>query len=251
MQNGNPMMPEKKQLTITLSRDNVMNAVVGLQLVLLLVFGWQIIDIKQQLGGGSASAKVIARNTQPTPAGDTGAAAVADIVVTADEHMQGGDNAKVTIVEYSDFECPFCGRAYPTVNQVMETYGEDVRLVYRHFPLNSIHPQAQKAAEASECAADQGKFWEFHDKVFENQELLSGGATQLKKWAGELGLNASKFASCLDSGEKADIVQAGLDSGSAAGVTGTPAFFINGVALVGAQPFSSFQQVIDEQLSNS
>ena len=133
----------------------------------------------------------------------------------------------------------------------MDTYGEDVRLVYRHFPLNSIHPQAQKAAEASECAADQGKFWEFHDKVFASQELLSGGATQLKKWAGELGLNASKFASCLDSGEKADMVQAGLDSGSAAGVTGTPAFFINGVALVGAQPFSSFQQVIDEQLSNS
>ena len=94
-------MPEKKQLTITLSRENVINAVLGLQLALLLVFGWQLLDIKQQLGGGEASAKVIARNTQPSPTGgDTAPTPTADIVVTADEHIKGGENAKVTIVEY-------------------------------------------------------------------------------------------------------------------------------------------------------
>jgi protein-disulfide isomerase len=123
--------------------------------------------------------------------------------------------------------------------------------VYRHFPLNSIHPQAQKAGEASECAADQGKFWEYHDLLFANQESVALGVTQFKKWAAELGLNTNTFNSCLDSGQKANMVQEDLDGGSAAGVTGTPAFFINGVAVVGAQPFSTFQQIIDEQLANS
>ena len=243
--------PEEKKLTITLSRDAIVNAVLGLQLVLLLVFGWQIMGIKGQLGGSPASAKVIAQNpAQPSNGGDTGPAPTADIVVTTSDFLKGGKDAKVTIVEYSDFECPFCGRAFPTVEQVMETYGDDVRLVYRHFPLNSIHPQAQKAAEASECAADQGKFWDYHDKLFANQDGVSAGVTQFKKWAVELGLNAAKFNSCLDSGEKAAAVQEDADSGSAAGVTGTPAFFINGVSVVGAQPFSTFKQVIDEQLAS-
>lgn len=243
--------PEEKKLTITLSRDTIINAVLGLQLVLLLVFGWQITGIKSQLGGSPASAKVIAQNpSQPSNDADTGPAPTADIVVTTSDFLKGGKDAKVTIVEYSDFECPFCGRAFPTVEQVMETYGDDVRLVYRHFPLNSIHPQAQKAAEASECAADQGKFWDYHDKLFANQDGVSAGVTQFKKWAVELGLNAAKFNSCLDSGDKAAAVQEDADSGSAAGVTGTPAFFINGVSVVGAQPFSTFKQVIDEQLAS-
>lgn len=248
-----PITPsEPKKLTISLTRDTLVNGIMGLQLVLLAVFGWQLYSIKQQLAGGAGPETVVAR-AQAKPAdnaaGDTAAAAgPVDITVTTADHMRGGKNAKVTIVEYSDFECPFCGRAHPTVKQVLDTYKDDVRIVYRHFPL-SFHAQAQKAAEASECAADQGKFWEFHDLVFENQDLLQGGVPQLKKWAAELRLNTSKFNSCLDSGEKADKVQSQADEGAALGVTGTPGFFVNGISVVGAQPFSTFKKIIDDELA--
>lgn len=242
-----------RKVTITLSRDNLINGVLALQLVLLLVFGWQLFSIKSQLGGSNTVATNPVRAAAPTVA-DTGdvvnPGVRQDIVVTADEHIVGGKNAKVTIVEYSDFECPFCSRAYPTMKQVLDTYGDDVRLVYRHYPL-SFHPQAQKAAEASECAADQGKFWEYHDVVFENQALLAGGVTQMKKWAADLGLNATRFNNCLDSGEKASKVLTQMNEGSALGVSGTPGFFVNGVSVVGAQPFSTFQQIIDQELAAS
>lgn len=242
---------EKKQLTITLSRENIINAILGLQLVLLGVFGWQLMSIKSELADGGSGAKVVAKaptqQANPEPAQ---AAGPVDVVVTSDDHVRGGENAKVTIVEYSDFECPFCEAAYPTIKQVMDTYGDDVRIVYRHFPL-SFHAQAQKSAEASECAADQGKFWEYHDMVFENQALISGGVTQFKKWAADLRLNTTRFNSCLDSGEKADEVTDDMNSGVALGVSGTPGFFINGISVVGAQPFSSFKQIIDQELANS
>ncbi len=247
-----PQTPQQpKQVTITVSREHVVNGVLGLQLVLLAVFGWQLVSIKKELNGG-LSPKVIAKSQTQPAGGDTNPAEAAgpvDITVTTADHMRGGENAKVTIVEYSDFECPFCGSAHPTVQQVMQTYGDDVRLVYRHFPL-SFHAQAQKAAEASECASDQGKFWEMHDIMFENQAALQGGVTQLKKWAAELRLNTAKFNSCLDSGEKASVVAAQASAGSAIGVTGTPGFFINGISVVGAQPFSTFKQVIDQQLAS-
>lgn len=243
------------KVTITLSRDTIVNVILGAQLVLLAVFGWQIMSIKKQVSGGSGAQVVARAQTQPAPsaAGDTAAAAAGapvDITVTTADHMRGGKDAKVTIVEYSDFECPFCGRAHPTIEQVMDTYGDDVRVVYRHFPL-SFHPQAQKAAEASECAADQGKFWELHDLIFENQDLLQGGVTQLKKWAADLKLNTAQFNGCLDSGEKAAIVQAQADEGALLGVSGTPGFFVNGISVVGAQPFSVFQQIIDQELAAS
>lgn len=243
--------PTPKQVTITLSRENVVNGVLGLQLVLLAVFGWQLVSIKKDLAGGASAPKVVAKTqTQPTNANPAEAAGPVDITVTTADHIRGGDNAKVTIVEYSDFECPFCEAVHPTIKQVMDTYGDDVRLVYRHYPL-SFHPQAQKAAEASECAADQGKFWEFHDTMFDNQALLQGGVTQLKKWAADLRLNTAKFNNCLDSGEKATIVADDASGGSAIGVTGTPGFFINGISVVGAQPFSTFKQVIDQELAKS
>ena len=153
---------------------------------------------------------------------------------------------KVTIVEYSDFQCPFCARAFPTIKEVLSTYGDKVELVYKHFPL-AFHPEAQKSAEASECAKDQGKFWEYHDKIFENQASLS--TANYKKWAADLGLDTSKFNTCLDSGEKAALVQSDFKEGQGKGVSGTPTFFINGEQLVGAQPLSKFKEVIDRQLS--
>lgn len=244
------MDKEKKDVTITLNRDKLVNILLVAMFVLLLFFGWQLYDLKETILEGSGTAAMV-KNTAPTAVAPSAPEAnpVVDIAMEADDHMRGNKNAKVSIVEYSDFECPFCGSAFPTVEQILDTYGDDVNLVYRHFPL-SFHPQAQKAAEASECAADQEKFWELHDTIFTNQELLAGGVAQLKKWAGELGLNQSKFDSCLDSGEKAGIVTADSSAGANYGVTGTPAFFVNGTLVTGAQPFSAFKQVIDAELAS-
>ncbi len=160
-----------------------------------------------------------------------------------------GQNGKVVIEEFSDFECPFCGRAFPTVEQVLDEYGDQVEFVYKHFPLTSIHPRAQKAGEASECARDQDMFKEYHDKLYENQRALE--VANLKQYAANLGLDTSKFNSCLDSDDKVSIVNNDLQEGRERGVSGTPTFFINGQKLVGAQPFSAFKAVIDAQLAGA
>ena len=158
----------------------------------------------------------------------------------------GPESAPVTIVEFSDFECPFCLRIHPTLKQVMEEYDGQVRLVFRQFPLNAIHPNAQKAAEASLCADAQGKFWEMHDAMFENPRELA--VTDLKTRAAEIGLDEQAFATCLDSGEFADEVTADLNAGRALGVSGTPALYINGRYLSGAQPFDVIARIIDDEL---
>ncbi len=180
------------------------------------------------------------------PAGTPGspAGAVANLDVGG-RPVRGSPDAKVTIVEFSDFECPFCQRAEPTVRQVMNDYAGKVRLVYMQFPL-SFHPNAQKAAEANECAGDQGKFWEYHDKLFDSARL---DAPSLKSQAAALGLDVVKFNSCLDSGANAAKVAAMQGMGSQNGVSGTPTFFINGQPLVGAQPYSNFKAVLDQQLA--
>ena len=168
------------------------------------------------------------------------------IQVAAEGPTRGPKDAPITIVEFSDFECPYCGSAFETVEQVMNAYAGKVRLVYRQFPL-SFHPHAAKAAEASLCAADQGKFWEYHDVLFKNQKKLE--PTDLKVHATEVGIDAQKFGQCLDSGDKKKAVDADQQAGLAAGVGGTPAFFINGIFLNGAQPIDEFKKVIDGELA--
>ncbi len=159
---------------------------------------------------------------------------------------QGGPaSAPVTIVEFSDFQCPFCARVLPTLEQVKAKYGDKVRIVFRQFPLG-MHPQAQKAAEASLCADEQGKFWQMHDAMFQNQQQLA--VENLKAKATELGLNAEQFNSCLDSGKFANQVAADMKEGEAAGVTGTPAMFVNGRFINGAVPFEQIAVVIDDEL---
>jgi protein-disulfide isomerase len=165
--------------------------------------------------------------------------------VAATGAAKGPENAPITIVEFSDFQCPYCSRANESVDQVLKAYPNQVRLVFRHFPLD-FHQQAPKASEAALCAQDQGKFWEMHDKLFANQKALEVPA--LKGYAKELGLDSGKFDKCLDSGEKAATVQADLAEGKKVGVNGTPAFFINGILLSGAQPFDEFKSVIDSEL---
>ncbi len=172
---------------------------------------------------------------------------IQSFTITSKDHLIGPASAPVTLIEYSDFECPFCAKFFPTTQQVIKEYGNKVRLVYRHFPLTSIHPLAQKAAEASECASEQGKFWQFHDLVFANQTLLS--AEQLKIWGKDLGLNTTKYNDCLDSGKYATRVQADAQEGEQKGVRGTPATFVNGELISGALPFEAMKQIIDAALA--
>jgi protein-disulfide isomerase len=168
------------------------------------------------------------------------------VQVAATGPSRGPEKAPVTIVEFSDFECPYCVRAEDTIKQVMKEYDGKVRLVYRDFPL-PFHPNAQKAAEAAHCAGDQGKYWEMHETLFQNQKALA--VADLKNHAKTIGLDGPKFEKCLESGEKAKEVDEHKRAGAEVGVTGTPAFFVNGVILTGAQPFNEFKTLIDKELA--
>lgn len=167
------------------------------------------------------------------------------VAVEAVGPSKGPATAPVTIVEFSDFECPFCARAEGTVKDVLAAYPGKIRLVYRDYPL-PMHSKAPKAAEAAHCAEDQGKYWEMHDQLFANHDKLDVPA--LKEHARTLGLDGAKFDECLDSGAKAKVVQGHQKAGEEAGVTGTPAFFINGRPLQGAQPLDAFKRIVDEEL---
>src|SRR5437899_8251355 len=167
------------------------------------------------------------------------------VEVAATGPSRGPDNAPVTIVEFSDFQCPYCGREVPVIERLMKEYDGKVRLVFRHYPLE-FHPFAQKAAEAGACAQEQGKFWELHDKMFTNQNKLA--VDDLKAYAKSVGLDAPKFDKCLDSGEKKAVVEEDMKASNEAGVNGTPAFFINGVFVNGAQPYEQMKQTVDREL---
>ncbi|CAN5125988.1 hypothetical protein BH11PAT1_BH11PAT1_1110 [soil metagenome] len=168
----------------------------------------------------------------------------------------GNKDAKITIVEFSDFQCPFCKRFEDeTWAQLKKEYIDTgkAKLAFRQFPLTSIHPNAQKSAEASECANEQGKFWEMHDTLFKNQDTWAPKSAadvviDFTTYAGELGLNTDQFSGCVSSGKFAKAVTDDAAEGSTAGVTGTPAFIINGYLLVGAQPLSAFKAQIDPLL---
>lgn len=160
----------------------------------------------------------------------------------------GPTSAPVTLVEFSDFQCPFCASVAPTLKQVEREFGDDVRIVYRHFPLTTIHPYAFKAAEASMCAHDQGEFWAMHDLIFQEQNRVS--TADLKEKARRLGLNQREFDTCLDSGRHAALVQEDFDQGQQAGITGTPALFVNGVMLEGgAVSFEVMAEAIRKELA--
>jgi len=171
---------------------------------------------------------------------------VREKVADAGFASHGPANAPIVLVEFSDFQCPFCQRAEPTVEQVLKTYGDKIRFVYRHFPLPN-HPNARPAAEAAVCAEQQGRFWQYHKELFANSSRLSND--DLKSHATRAGLDAGKFADCVDGHKTKARVDADIDEAEGAGVSGTPAFFINGRPLDGAQPFSAFKQIIDEELA--
>lgn len=177
--------------------------------------------------------------------------------VSDKDHIRGNKDAKVFLIEYSDFECSFCARFHPTTQQVLGEYGDDVAWVYRHFPLDTIHPRARPVAQASECVAELGGedvFWSFIDEIFENQETALSDSG-LKNTASKLGLDANAFSNCVESEKHKDKVEDQYQGGLTAGVTGTPGnFIVNSKGEVwlipGAVPFEALKQTIDEALQD-
>lgn len=192
--------------------------------------------------------------TAPAPEADITAVRPVDDT----DHVRGNANAPLTLIMYSDFECPFCAAFHPTLDQVLEEYGDDVRLVYRHYPL-SFHPHAQEAAEASECIAEQmgnDGFWAFYDAIFAKQDELGGKLDDdsVTEVAQEIGANTTQLASCLESEKYADRVASDMTNGSEAGVTGTPGTFVltadgDGELIPGAYPFAQVQTILDGYLN--
>ncbi len=246
LKKGGKKMSEENKKTITISKITLwrtISLILGVLLVISIYTG----------GFGSESGSDAVKEAQPAQQrGDSPsqAGSVIDMAeLVEDDDVKGDADAPVTIVEWSDFECPFCTRFYEqTLGQIQEQYIDTgkVKFVYRDFPLG-FHANAQKSAEAAECAGEQGKFWEMHDKLFEDG--VSGGVSSFKQFASDLGLDTTEFNDCLDSGKMASEVAKDMQDGQAAGISGTPGFIINGQLVSGAQPFSAFQQVIEAELA--
>ena len=244
------MSDDKKKLTIEVDQLTIWRFGTVLFLVLFVIS-----LATGGFGTGSGSSGNGNPNPSPNPTpqapqapGETGDVKNLDL---SNNYFKGDEDAKVVIVEFSDFQCPYCGRFYEqTLSQIDDNYVKTgkVKFYYADFPLDSIHPNARPAANAARCAGEQDKFWEYHDKVFENQETLSND--NFKKWAQELGLDTSKFNDCFDSKKYDGEVNKDLQEGSSNGIQGTPGFIINDKILSGAQPFSAFQQVIEAELAS-
>jgi protein-disulfide isomerase len=229
-----------------------------LVIVVLMAFGMGVMWTKLQSlekGTGSPSANVVNNPANNAPAAaapaptNLEAGKFKELVEKGNPPTLGKSNAPVTIVEFSDLQCPFCKQfndsTFPQIKKEYIDAGK-VRLVYRHYPLRSIHPEAYNAALAAECAKEQNKFWEFHDETYLKQASLS--VDVLKQVAQTVGLNTSKFNTCLDSEKYKSTVEEDENLGNSAGVNGTPAFFVNGTLVSGAQQFPFFKPLIDAGL---
>lgn len=198
---------------------------------------------KKELGvANNSNAKQAPKAAVQVKAGDK-----FDVKVETGDHFRGNKNAKVTIVEFSDIQCPYCSRFHETMKQVMQNYPNDVKWVFKHFPLDAIHPYARLAAEAAECASEQDKFWELTDKYYANQGALS--PEYVVSAAQDLGLDMDKFKSCLTAKKYAKKVDSDFAYGKELGVRGTPGSFINGVSIPGALPYTDLEQIIQSELA--
>lgn len=244
-------IPSAPEITITLRRVHLFAFLVPASFILGFGLGylvWGRAPVRIQTGtaaqseasNSSTTAQAEDQNTQPR--------VVRYDVPVDDDPALGPENAPITIIEFSDYECSYCRRWHSEVfGKLIETYPEQVRLVYRDFPLSSIHANAFPAAEAANCANEQNAFWEFHDKLFSME--LGLGTEAYRRYASELGLDTQAFIECMESHRYQDEVQADYDFAAKLGVSSTPTFFINGIAIVGAQPFEVFQQVIEKELA--
>ena len=239
---------ERKDDSIRISKKT---AFIVLGFVVVFVLGFLFARLLAPSTGGA----IIGGGGDGTGTGDTGS----KVSVSEDDDPFIGDkDAPVVIIEFSDFQCPFCRRHYTqTLPQLKAEYIDTgkVKYVYRDFPLTQIHPAAVPAAEAAECADEQGKFWELHDKIFDKeneqgQGTVSFSIEDVKSWAAEIpGIDTAKLNQCIDSEKYAQEVQKDLADGLAAGVGGTPTFYINGKELVGAVPYSAIKAAIDAELA--
>tara|TARA_Y100000310_G_scaffold344267_1_gene456100 strand:- start:1165 stop:1875 length:711 start_codon:yes stop_codon:yes gene_type:complete len=172
-----------------------------------------------------------------------------EFTITEQDHVRGNLNAKITLVEFSDLQCLFCASFHPSVQQALAEYGDDIRWVYKHFPLDTRHPQARPAAEASECVweqkGDEG-FWQFADAIFENQSRMNPSYYQ--EVAQQIGVNLAQFDTCVSERKYQDKVEADYQAGLQAGVAGTPGSYVNGVPVRGAVPYEQLKSIIDSQL---
>ena len=164
------------------------------------------------------------------------------IAVSDHDHIQGSADARCTLLEYGDYQCSYCGEAYPIVKQLQARFGEDLRFVFRNFPLAEMHPDAQHAAETAEFAAAKGKFWEMHDLLYEHQKNLGDGS--LLDLAGHLGLEVDRLESALEAGTYRTRVKADFSGGVRSGVNGTPTFFINGQRYDGSSEYDDLRDAI-------
>jgi len=165
-----------------------------------------------------------------------------------DDPFIGPEDAPITIIEFSDYQCPYCTKWHDEVFQkLIKEFPDDVRIVYRDFPLSSIHPSATAAAEAANCANEQGKYWEYHSALFGEKYGL--GSDAFVKYAQDLGLDIDAFSQCVDERRYADEVQADYEYAAQLGISSTPTFFLNGIPIVGAQPYDLFKQVIEKELA--
>lgn len=245
-------------MIIRIKKTKILTFLILVTLVLTLVNMYNLSNLNKKVdliakgitGGNEqigAIRNLLSGEIQPTIDESQQPQQLYSIEVSADDDPSiGSDNAPITIIEFSDYQCIFCAKARTIIEQILEDYGNNIRIVYRDFPI--LGPQSQIAAEASECADEQGKFWEYHNKLFENQ--LSLNIIRLKQYAADLGLNTSEFNECLDSGKMAPEVQKDSQDGLSYGIKGTPTFFINGILVSGAQPYRVFQQIIEQELNS-
>ena len=168
------------------------------------------------------------------------------VPVGPDDHVEGPDDAAITIVEYGDFQCPYCGQAYPIVKRLQSDFGGSLRLVFRNMPLTNVHPQAELAAETAEAVGLQGKFWPMHDVLFENQRDLSGPA--ILRYVEDVGADLSQVANALNDGVVQKRVKDDVESGIRSGVNGTPTFFVNGERYDGSWDYDTFHAYLEEML---
>jgi len=244
METTDPETTPNSEDTITFKRAHFYSVLVVFAFAIGILTGYFV------WGRNPASTRAAANNPSAAqiPAATQAPRYVRYDVATDGFPSMGPADAPIVIVEFSDFQCPFCKRFQDeTFKQLMAAYPGKIRFVYRHLPLTSIHPEAFPAAEASMCANEQNAFWAFHDKIFENQDKL--GADLYLQIAGDLNLNMSAFEDCVNSNKYKDQVQADSDFALSLGVQSTPTFFINGLAIVGAQPLTAFTQVIDKELA--
>ncbi len=235
--------PVVEEDTITFRRSHLYMLLVPLAFVLGLGSGY----LYWGRGGSAANPAQAAGAQSSNAAADSGEIPRYDVPVDDDPSL-GPADAPITIIEFSDYQCPFCEKFHnETFQRLLDAYPDQIRFVYRDFPLTSIHPNAVSAAEAANCAFEQGVFWEYHDLLFSMRRGLSQQA--YSGYAEELGLDAADFQACLESGRFREEVQSDFEFAARLGVRSTPTFFVNGLAVVGAQPFEVFQQVIDQELA--